>query len=550
LDYFVEEANMYLVMEYVKGKDLAKLIENHPSHRIDVKVGIKWMRKVLEILKYLHNQTPPIIHRDIKPSNLMLTPEGEIFMLDFGIARTISPESASHTSVGTFGYASPEQFSGRAVQTSDVFSTGATFHHLLSGESPTERDPFDFPPLAKYRDDVPPALNDLISRMVKQRKEDRPQSVEEVLFALSQIRETNVMPTPSGPDIVVPSGSGSLPGAPTNKMSEAAIPTPPPVQPPQIKPGVRPIAAAGSASLQKPVPPVQSKPGSGSFQPPPPQVQRGTGGMQAPPPQQRGTGGIQPPPPVVRPAAVPGSSGNLQQSVPITPYSDKNTGMPPMQRGQQQPPAGKQPMSTLKILLIIGGVLLLLGGGFVAMVVWLAMQAPSVDSGKNKVKININSQSSPSVSSLPVDTSNEGTVSKADLALIEQGFDDGTVQGDDAIIAAVTGNNQQFAKKLISKGVDINKVSNGITPLIAAITSDQPEMVDFLLTNGADPDVKGMNGWAALHYAVSVDKPEIVKILMNHGADSGIKEDNGATPLDLAKAQENKELLDALGAGK
>ncbi|MCE1248639.1 MAG: protein kinase [Firmicutes bacterium] len=560
LDYFVEEANMYLVMEYVKGKDLSKLISDHPSHRIDVKVGLKWMRKVLEILRYLHNQNPPIIHRDIKPSNLMLTPEGEIFMLDFGIARTISPESASHTSVGTFGYASPEQFSGRAVQASDIFSVGATFHHLLSGEPPAERDPFDFPPLSGYRDDVPETLNNLILRMVKQRKEDRPQTVDEVLYALSQIRETNVMPPHPGADISVASGSGSLPGAPTNKMTDTGIPLPPQQQVPPVV-----VPPAGSGGLQRPpqqgrmAPPAgsggfqpqqQARPGgTGGMQTPPQARPGGTGGMQTPP-QARpgGTGGMQAPPP-----AGPGGTGGIQgqgqimQPPPVSPAYDRNIGAVPAQKLPVQPQAGKKPSCAWKTVLIVLGILALVGGTFIALVVWYAVTHP-VDN--NNVKINIDTdkkKASIKVSPLPAATStSDFQISKEDLKAIDAGVDSGEIDIHDAMISAVVGEDKQLVDKILAKGFDINSEKDGITPLITAVNSERPDMVDYLISKNADPNVKGMNGWTALHYAVTAGNVRMVESLMNAGANPDLKEDQGTSSKDMATANSNQEILDAL----
>jgi serine/threonine protein kinase len=86
-EYFTESGCLFLVMDYVEGENLERVAEKHPDNRITVEEYLNWMIVVLDILKYLHNQNPPIIHRDIKPANIMLTGNGDIYLVDFGVAR-------------------------------------------------------------------------------------------------------------------------------------------------------------------------------------------------------------------------------------------------------------------------------------------------------------------------------------------------------------------------------------------------------------------------------------------------------------------------------
>ena len=90
------------------------------------------------MLDYLHTRQPPIIFRDLKPANIMLTPTGHIYLIDFGIARHFKPGQTKDTvAFGSAGYAAPEQY-GKAQTTTqaDIYSLGATLHHLLSGQRP------------------------------------------------------------------------------------------------------------------------------------------------------------------------------------------------------------------------------------------------------------------------------------------------------------------------------------------------------------------------------------------------------------------------------
>ena len=99
--------------------------------------------QVLDTLEYLHNLQPPVIYRDLKPSNVMLTPSGQVKLIDFGIARHFQPLSNA-TMIGTQGYAPPEQYRGKVETRSDLYALGATMHHALSGRDPALEPPFSF----------------------------------------------------------------------------------------------------------------------------------------------------------------------------------------------------------------------------------------------------------------------------------------------------------------------------------------------------------------------------------------------------------------------
>ena len=145
LDFFSVESGgdvqFYLVQEYVDGKSLAqKLAEGAQfTEREVAEIGLE----VLNILNYLHGFAPPIIHRDIKPSNIIVTPEGRVVLIDFGAVREkicadYSTIGGGSTIVGTYGYMPFEQFEGRAVPASDIYSLGMTLITLLSRKEPGE----------------------------------------------------------------------------------------------------------------------------------------------------------------------------------------------------------------------------------------------------------------------------------------------------------------------------------------------------------------------------------------------------------------------------
>src|SRR5260370_14275162 len=156
---YQERGNYYFVMEFVPGQSLDKMLEKNkgPLNEEDV---IKWMMQVCEALSYIHSFNPPIILRDLKPGNVMVTPGGDVQLIDFGIARRFDPNKRTNTeNLGTISYASPEhlgsltspgqrrsaQNPGKLVQTdprSDTYSWGATMYHLLTNYEP---DPIQTP---------------------------------------------------------------------------------------------------------------------------------------------------------------------------------------------------------------------------------------------------------------------------------------------------------------------------------------------------------------------------------------------------------------------
>lgn len=156
---FQERGNYYFVMEFVPGRSLEKILEDANSPLPEDKV-LAWGMQVCEALSYIHSQTPPIILRDLKPGNIMITPDGDVMLIDFGIARRFDPNKRTNTeNLGTISYASPEHLGsivapgqkrspknpGQLVQTdarSDIYSLGATLYHVLTNYEP---DPIQTP---------------------------------------------------------------------------------------------------------------------------------------------------------------------------------------------------------------------------------------------------------------------------------------------------------------------------------------------------------------------------------------------------------------------
>jgi serine/threonine protein kinase len=186
-DFFPEKGNWYLVMDYVNGETLRERM-NRSGGRLPLQEALKITRKLCSVLNYLHNQQPPVVFRDLKPDNVMLTPNGEVKLIDFGIARFFKPGKTRDTvNLGTPGYAAPEQYGGRGQSDprADVYSLGVLLHQMVTGYDPTTAStPFPLPPVDNLMRNLPPHVEDAVSRAVLVNPDHRFQSVSDFQTAL------------------------------------------------------------------------------------------------------------------------------------------------------------------------------------------------------------------------------------------------------------------------------------------------------------------------------------------------------------------------------
>ena len=140
-DFIHQGQTAHLVMEFIRGKDLLKIMEANDNKPFLVPQVVEWAKSVCDVLMTMHTQSPPIIHRDLKPDNIMLLDDQKsIKMIDFGTARdlgrTVKERMAGKTRVYTEGYAPPEQIVGKPEARSDLFALAATLYHLVTGKAP------------------------------------------------------------------------------------------------------------------------------------------------------------------------------------------------------------------------------------------------------------------------------------------------------------------------------------------------------------------------------------------------------------------------------
>lgn len=144
-DQFSSENNAFMVMEYIEGRTLLKIQQEtlRNGRILEESRVLGWAIQVLDTLTYLHELEKPIVHRDIKPENLILTLDGRIMVIDFGLMKQIERELEMSgpliKAIGTVEFAPPEQYADSGVSTdvrSDIYSLGATLFYLLAGELP------------------------------------------------------------------------------------------------------------------------------------------------------------------------------------------------------------------------------------------------------------------------------------------------------------------------------------------------------------------------------------------------------------------------------
>lgn len=183
-DTFIEGRRAYIVLEFVEGQNLEQRFDSVPDFLSQQEVG-NWMLQLCQIVGFLHDQRPPIIFRDIKPSNIILTPDNRIVLVDFGIAKAFQ-EGMEHTNVGTNGYAAKEQYNRQAEPRSDIYSIGATMHHLLTRSDPRTNAPFSFAerPPRKLNPAISEAMEAVILKATATNREDRYQTCEELARAI------------------------------------------------------------------------------------------------------------------------------------------------------------------------------------------------------------------------------------------------------------------------------------------------------------------------------------------------------------------------------
>jgi eukaryotic-like serine/threonine-protein kinase len=241
-DHFVVgDQGQYLIMDYIEGEDLRQRMERLGS--ISEEEAILIGASMCDALQYLHTRKPAVIHRDVKPGNVRITPDGHIFLVDFGLVKLVKGSQATTTGARamTPGYSPPEQYgTARTDPRTDVYSLGATLYAALTGVIPEDglaraMDNVELTPLRKRNPKISRKLANAIEKAMVVHPEERFQSAEEFKQALvtSNIKTQQ----PDGGFIVEPP-PGPVEIDENEKVAQeiSSEENPPPPLPPSSKP--------------------------------------------------------------------------------------------------------------------------------------------------------------------------------------------------------------------------------------------------------------------------------------------------------------------------
>jgi eukaryotic-like serine/threonine-protein kinase len=229
-DHFSEGGRWYLVMDFIEGETLEEYLNTTSGSLLPLEEVLEVGIQLCAVLDYLHTRQPPVIFRDLKPANVMLTPDGMVFLIDFGIARHFKPGQTKDTiAFGSPGHAAPEQYgTAQTTPKADMYSLGATLHHLLSGNDPS-LTPFQFPPLSLHNSSVSSELEHLIRQMVELDAHKRPASIKAVakeLHRLATEEKARKLHTPQSnffANVLSPSGVSQVSKQPIHHLQSTEI---------------------------------------------------------------------------------------------------------------------------------------------------------------------------------------------------------------------------------------------------------------------------------------------------------------------------------------
>ena len=239
IDSFEEGGNAYLVMEMVEGESLADCIGR--AGALALPLVLRWAHQLLDALAYCHGQN--VLHRDIKPTNIIIRPDEQAVLVDFGLVKLWDPRDPRTMTVvrgmGTPEYAPPEQYEAESGSTdvrSDIYGLGATLYHALVGQAPptaTKRivNPAALVPLRALNPNIDPAIEAALMRALELRPIDRFQSAREMARALSTpALQYSAQRPPTGPPPPQPRSQRTPPLARAQAVPITRPPTAPPAQ--------------------------------------------------------------------------------------------------------------------------------------------------------------------------------------------------------------------------------------------------------------------------------------------------------------------------------
>lgn len=189
------DGTVIMVMEYIKGTDIETLIDE--EDKLSIKTSLRYLKQILSALEFAHKHK--VIHRDIRPSNILIDEENNIKITDFGTSTLLNEKQYATTRIGSPPYMAPEQFEGKAVFSSDIYSAGCLFYEMVTGFPPiVMANPMEIykmakagniTPLIKKNESISPRLNWIVMKALSPDLSSRYKTVTELISDLNSMEE-------------------------------------------------------------------------------------------------------------------------------------------------------------------------------------------------------------------------------------------------------------------------------------------------------------------------------------------------------------------------
>jgi Serine/threonine protein kinase len=493
LDHFSEADGLFLVMEFIPGDDLSRMLEQQ-GHSFSPAEVLRWANQLLDALEYLHGLNPPVLHRDIKPANLKLISRNHIVLLDFGLAKGSAGHMTRTENKSLLGFSlnySPlEQMQGTGTdERSDLYSLGATLYHLLTGVRPPDAllrasaivnsQPDPLQPADEIKEEITASVSAALMRAMALNIENRPRTASVMREELHNL---------------APRAAETVPMRAVDETTKVSLPE-------------------NQAAMTAPV--VSNK--------------------------QAGVRVVVPVPEETWIAGKQESSGKrwivgavlivglvALSAVAYLLFSGRETN----RRAQtNRPVTGSSPLSTQS-----------------------PSPTANVNSSPLPGRDELAARARLEQKNIPFsEAAFNRVVEDGDTGLVElflaAGMNPDTkdASGRTALINAASRGSNNISQKLLSKGAEVNaRDSTGSTALMESARGDHKETTKVLLEKGADVNLTDNNGRTALIRAAAQGHAEIVRLLINKGARVDVKDRDGRSALTWAEINNQSDVIELL----